>query len=219
MKPHKTKLILFLALTTVLSACDPATIDPDSISAASGNDSSLGLFQLVSENFDEGTLTNGDISVSNGEQDQDGHGTASSPLTFGLGTKYTISWQATIPTDSKLKFSLYLPDNPDIESPLAEVDCSSMDCENPQEIICWFTGDVDTHHGYNTAFFCKHDDNILTAIASQEAMAYDFLPDWSGEWVDLDLTVGLKMSLCDSSSETICDVGTLGYLKLTEYKE
>lgn len=218
-----TKLATYLSLGLVLTACDPATIDPESIGTASGGTStgsSIGLFQLVSDDFNEGDLTNGDIYVSSGKKS--GSGTASSPLVFGLGNSYRFTWASSISTDSILKFSLYSPDNPNMEVSLAEIDCSTSSatttCGLTQEMDCWFVGGQ-SGSSYFTSFFCKHGEDFVESISSQEAMVNSFLTDWSGEWSDLDLNVGVKVRLCDAISDSSCDVATLGYLKLTEYLE
>lgn len=213
----------------MLIACDPAPIDTE-LGASSydgettgGNSSTgLGLFNLIYDDYDGGTLNNADIKVSSG--DPGGSGTAASPLEYTIGVIYSHSAETTISEDSHLVWSLYSPESPDNELPFAVVACDSSQsksCGDSRMFDCWF----------NPYFNCKTDGVAasepadISSLEDRDQIIEHFIDDWDGRWAEVDLTVGLQVKLCNNlidditrvNKDSTCDTATLGYLHFEQY--
>lgn len=223
MKPSKYKLSALLSVVTLLAACEPSNIASDTFGSALDGESgsSTHVFQLLSDDYTGGSLdsakfsADGEFAVSKG--------TINDPTTFNQFTDYSVNWTSTIVQDSTLYLSLYDPANPDTTELLAWVDCEISEgttCSLSQELTCFFIGYNDGSN--TTAFDCVMVDDKVTNIeagGTQQDMIEAFIPDWDGVLSTVDLTVGLQLSLCEVESEQeVCDIGTLGHVKIEEYQ-
>ncbi|MCB1755044.1 MAG: hypothetical protein KDJ38_05955 [Gammaproteobacteria bacterium] len=206
MKKFIPKVAILSVIALSLSACDPQKMDTTNLAAASGSTQSssggYGVFELVSDDFTDGSINSAGITMTFGQAD--GDGSYANPITFGLARIYSIGWSTSATTESAVKIDLFDVNNPDMTETIANLDCDSDGC-NQQSVECYFN-----LVGTAQSMFCKKEDSVVGGSGLN-----DILSKFNLEVANLPYTLGLSISLCNAT-QTACDKATIAYLSLSE---